>query len=103
MPLFPRCKMEQRPPSQPREAWPERPTASRTPVAQQGPYEVCEVQPLQGPLGSAEGPSASVVSPQEEDPLSYIRACCTRRPQVAGTLCFPAAPARPCPEGAGVP
>ncbi|XP_021265315.1 maestro heat-like repeat-containing protein family member 7 [Numida meleagris] len=46
--------------------------------AQWGTDEVCEVQV---PSGSGEGPSANIVSPQEEDPLSFIRACCTRRPQ----------------------
>ncbi|XP_040502382.1 maestro heat-like repeat-containing protein family member 7 isoform X6 [Gallus gallus] len=73
--------MEQRSPSLPREAWLEKPRASRTSMAQHGPRKVCGVQPLQGPVDSAEDPSASVVSPQEEDPLSCIRACCTRRPQ----------------------
>ncbi|XP_040502495.1 uncharacterized protein LOC415934 [Gallus gallus] len=73
--------MEQRTPSQPQEAWSERPRALRTPRAQQGPDEVYEVQPLQGLSDSGEGPSASDMSPQQEDPLSCIRACCMCRPQ----------------------
>lgn len=99
LPLFPHCEMEQRSPSLPREAWLEKPRASRTSMAQHGPRNVCGVQPLQGPVDSAEDPSASVVSPQEGDPLSCIRACCTRRPQVAGTLCFPGCPCPAMPRG----
>lgn len=45
---------------------------------QWGTDEVCE---MQVPLGSGEGPSASDMSPQQEDPLSCIRACCMCRPQ----------------------
>ena len=99
LPLFPHCEMEQRSPSLPREAWLEKPRASRTSMAQHGPRNVCGVQPLQGPVDSAEDPSASVVSPQEGDPLSCIRACCTRRPQVVGTLCFPGCPCPAMPRG----
>ena len=101
--LFPCCRMEQRTPSQPQEAWSERPRALRTPRAQQGPDEVYEVQPLQGLSDSGEGPSASDMSPQQEDPLSCIRACCMCRPQVVGTLCFPGCPCLAVPRGSGVP
>ncbi|XP_032303128.1 uncharacterized protein LOC116654007 [Coturnix japonica] len=74
-------RMEHGPPIQPQEAGSERPRAPHTPMAQQGSGKVCEVQPLQVPSCSAEGPSASDLSPQQEDPLSCIRACCAHRPQ----------------------
>ncbi|POI23606.1 hypothetical protein CIB84_012647, partial [Bambusicola thoracicus] len=45
---------------------------------QWGTDEVCE---MQVPLASGESPSALDMSPQQEDPLRCIRACCTCRPQ----------------------
>ncbi|OXB66769.1 hypothetical protein ASZ78_003014 [Callipepla squamata] len=71
--------MEHRPTSRPKEAWPEGPMASHTPRPQEGPDTVCEMKPLQGP--SASGVSASVASPQEEDPMSCIHACCMHKPE----------------------
>uniref|UniRef100_A0A8V1ABV0 Uncharacterized protein n=1 Tax=Gallus gallus TaxID=9031 RepID=A0A8V1ABV0_CHICK len=70
--------MEQRSPSCHQKAWPEKPMISQASRPQWGTDEVCE---MQVPLGSGEGPSASDMSPQQEDPLSCIRACCMCRPQ----------------------
>ncbi|XP_046756199.1 uncharacterized protein LOC124417001 isoform X1 [Gallus gallus] len=71
-------RMEQRSPSCHQKAWPEKPMISQASRPQWGTDEVCE---MQVPLGSGEGPSASDMSPQQEDPLSCIRACCMCRPQ----------------------
>ncbi|XP_042679728.1 maestro heat-like repeat-containing protein family member 7 [Centrocercus urophasianus] len=73
-----RSWMERRRPSCPQEAWPEKLMVSQVSRLQWGSDEVCEVQVSFGP---GERPSASDMSPQEEDPLSCIHACCTRRPQ----------------------
>eukprot|EP00075_Anas_platyrhynchos_P033801 XP_027323054.1 uncharacterized protein LOC113845019 [Anas platyrhynchos] len=74
--------MSGRPPCSPRAAWLEEAGASPASRPQPQPYEETEVQPLQAPSGSGVGPSASAVAHQEEeDALSFLRACCSRRPK----------------------
>ncbi|OXB58145.1 hypothetical protein ASZ78_006917, partial [Callipepla squamata] len=73
-----RLVTEQRPPSCPQEAWTEKRMVLQASRPCWGTDEVCE---MQVPLGSGEGPSASDTSPQQENPMSFIRACCTHRPQ----------------------
>ncbi|XP_040425004.1 uncharacterized protein LOC121075611 isoform X2 [Cygnus olor] len=74
--------MSGRPPCSPRAAWLEEAGASPASRPRPQPYEESEVQPLQAPSGSGVGPSASAVLWQEEeDALSFIRACCSRRPE----------------------
>lgn len=76
-------RMSGRPPCSPRAAWLEEAGASPASRPQPQPYEETEVQPLQAPSGSGVGPSASAVAHQEEeDALSFLRACCSRRPKV---------------------
>ncbi|XP_066859476.1 maestro heat-like repeat-containing protein family member 7 [Anser cygnoides] len=70
------------PPCSPRAAWLEEAGASPASRPWPQPYEESEVQPLQAPSGSGVGPSASAAPRQEEeDALSFIRACCSRRPK----------------------
>ncbi|NXK50632.1 MROH7 protein, partial [Chauna torquata] len=74
--------MAGRPPCHPRMAWLEEAGASLASRPQLGLHEECEAQPLQSPSGSEVGLSASAVAwLEEEEPLSFIRTCCTRRPK----------------------
>ncbi|OXB62607.1 UNVERIFIED_CONTAM: hypothetical protein H355_016814, partial [Colinus virginianus] len=73
-----RLVIEQRPPSCPQEAWTEKCMVLQASRPCWGTDEVCE---MQVPLGSGEGSSALDTSPQQENPMSFIRACCTHRPQ----------------------
>lgn len=76
-------RMSGRPPCSPQAAWLEEAGASPASRPQPQPYEETEVQPLQAPSGSGVGPSASAVAhEEEEDALSFLRACCSRRPKV---------------------
>lgn len=86
------CRMSGIPPCSPRAAWLEEAGASPASRPRPQPYEESEVQPLQAPSGSGVGPSASAAPRQEEeDALSFIRACCSRRPKVPLALCAAAA------------
>ncbi|OXB78638.1 UNVERIFIED_CONTAM: hypothetical protein H355_002603 [Colinus virginianus] len=76
-------RIEQRPPSCTQEAWTEKRMVLQASRPCWGTDEVCE---MQVPLGSGEGSFALDTSPQQENPMSFIRACCTHRPQVCS--CF---------------